>query len=618
MILQKLQLFDDNVHNKELQNLYYRSGTGTTNNSNSRIAFDKNGELIFNTYYNSFSFNKWSKYTKIKDLHIALKLKGIFEITVIKLWLVNGEAVEERCNVSLVKSYNSIMPRKVKIDIPFAESFNGSYGFIIRSLESGGELYSGYYGSDISETELNEIDLALGICHYKREEFVVNNLCRLIENVYNDESSFLRNHLHIFVADNSRSLKKKINELNGSEGYERSSQIIGNEKITILENKNIGGAGGFSRTMLEAQTQNRFTHMILMDDDVVFTHYALERLYSFLRVFKSELLDRTIIGGAMLRLDEPYIQYGNGETWSVNGMIFNKTNYNLYVVRDILRNEQEEDINQLPWWFFCYPLNEKTIGSYSLPLFFQYDDIDFNQRYRDFNKVTLNGVSLLHENFEKKYSLTKEYYAIRNRLIICSVHGDQDFTKQFIKGLLTDIIKMNVMTYRYKLADLAIRAVKDYFRGFDWLAKCDCDALNKKLSDSVYTISAADESEIPYLERQYNESLCFAEGSKKRLLRRLLLNGAFIPSKRTAVIPMIHYKVIKAKLFRVKTAVNYNPENKTKFVTVRNNLLAVKTMLSYLLTIVLINCKFDKTVRDYKEKYKYYISKEFWKEYMEL
>ena len=308
MILQKLQLFDDNVHNKELQNLYYRSGTGSTDNSNSRIAFDKNGELIFNTYYNSFSFNKWSKYTKINDLHIALKLKGIFEIAVIKLSLFDGGAVEERSTVSIVKSHNSIIPRRVKIDIPFEKDFNGSYGFIIRSLEHGGELYGGYYGSDIRETELNEINFALGICHYKREEFVVNNLCRLIENVYNDENSFLRDHLHIFVADNSRSLKKTIIDLKGTEGYKYYSQIIGNENITILENKNIGGAGGFSRAMFEAQTRGRFTHMILMDDDVVFTHYALERLYSFLRVFKSELLAHSIIGGAMLRSDQTYIQ----------------------------------------------------------------------------------------------------------------------------------------------------------------------------------------------------------------------------------------------------------------------------------------------------------------------
>lgn len=618
MILQKLQLFDDAVHDSELQNLYYRNGTGKPSICDAKIIFGKNSELIFNTYYNTFSFNKWSKYTKISNLHIILNLKGTFEFSLIRLELINDNSTEEKIYTEIIKSYNRYLPRNVKIEIPFDDSFNGSYGFIIRSLEADGELYSGYYGTDIADSELNYINLALGICHFKREEYVVKNLCHLIENVYQNKKSPLNQHMSIYVSDNSHTIAEKIPELCNAPGYEAASEILNNENIFIIENKNIGGAGGFSRTMYEAQSKQRFTHMVLMDDDVVFTYHALERLYNFLLVIKPEYLTSSVIGGAMLILDTPFIQYGNGETWHVSGMVFNKTNYNLYVVRDILRNEQEEDINQLPWWFYCYPLTERTCGSYALPLFFQYDDIDFNQRFKELNKITLNGVSLLHESFEKKYSLSKEYYAIRNRLIISSIHGGDAFTKQFVKSLLKDIVKMNVMTYRYKLAELALRAVKDYFKGFEWLASCDCVALNKELSQSVYPIVPADKAEIPWLEEQYKCSFYFVEGAKKRLVRRLLLNGAFFPSRRTAVVPMIHYKVIKAKLFRIKTAINYSPETKTKFTTVRNNFKAAKTLISFMFTKAMINRKFNKAVRSYRENYNYYISSEFWKEYLGL
>jgi len=89
--------------------------------------------------------------------------------------------------------------------------------------------------------------------------------------------------------------------------------------------------------MIEAiaeREKHGLTHIVLMDDDVVFTHHALERAYVFLKLLKTEHRD-IMLGGAMLRLDLPFAQFAAGETWAVGEIRFNKVNYNLYELRYI-------------------------------------------------------------------------------------------------------------------------------------------------------------------------------------------------------------------------------------------------------------------------------------------
>ena len=80
------------------------------------------------------------------------------------------------------------------------------------------------------------------------------------------------------------------------------------------ENKNAGGAGGFTRTIIETKKQeeeNGLTHILLMDDDVVMQPESIYRTYKILTLLKEEYKD-AFIGGECL--EQQYVTERIGYT----------------------------------------------------------------------------------------------------------------------------------------------------------------------------------------------------------------------------------------------------------------------------------------------------------------
>ena len=108
--------------------------------------------------------------------------------------------------------------------------------------------------------------------------------------------------MEVFIADNGRTLE--------------SGELLTPE-IHIYPNRNVGGAGGFTRDLIEIMENNNtfhITHVLLMDDDIVIEPEALVKTYTLLTLLKDTYID-TFIGGAMLRLDRQYIQVESGAVW---------------------------------------------------------------------------------------------------------------------------------------------------------------------------------------------------------------------------------------------------------------------------------------------------------------
>ena len=56
------------------------------------------------------------------------------------------------------------------------------------------------------------------------------------------------------------------------------------DKIDIIQNMNAGGAGGFTRGMIEIMNRKEkegYSHVLLMDDDAIIQPDLLVRLYGF-------------------------------------------------------------------------------------------------------------------------------------------------------------------------------------------------------------------------------------------------------------------------------------------------------------------------------------------------
>jgi GT2 family glycosyltransferase len=395
------------------------------------------------------------------------------------------------------------------------------------------------------------------------------------------------------------------------------------DKIKVFPNINSGGSGGFSRGMLEAlgdKERYGLTHVLLMDDDVVFTHYALERAYVFMRLLKKE--NGTImLGGAMMKLDEPFIQYAAGERIGNNFRILSsKGRFNMYALHDILSNEIEESINYAAWWFCCFPLEESLRGNLALPLFMQGDDIEFGLRNARMKKVMLNGVCLWHESFEKKWMIQKDYYVIRNESILLSIH-DKSFTKRNIKQFILIPIIRNILIYDYKSAALMLRAVEDYLKGFEWLTRMDPQELNNEIMNAGYKPEPLENLPMSFNYQEYRESLIYKETKARQFFRKILLNGLFLKANRDICAPANNPmlgKPLKSNFYRARRVLNYDESTQKGFITEKSLKETFGIMLRMLRVFHALDKRFDKTVVSYREQYKRYITEDFWRKFLKL
>lgn len=552
-------------------------------------------DIRFDTYFNTFSIKKWRKYTNINNVKLEIEIKGRARVALTSLE-IHGFDVDE----TIV--YSEIVTAAEKTKYCFAYptcTTADALCFRIRPLEEGVCIYNGAYVSDVAEDALNEVNLSLAICTYRREDYVTGNMAMLQKEVFDNKESMLHGHIHVYISDNGNTL---------------DPEQFTDPHIHLFENKNSGGSGGFSRGAIEAINDNSHptSHVILMDDDINFDQYALERTYMFLRLLKSEYAV-SLLGGAMFRTDRRAIQHAAGETHDLNGITFNKAGYNMYNIVDIMRNEVEERINYLGWWYCSIPVDLFKQCKYSLPLFVQYDDIEFSLRNKDVPKITLNGICCWHIPFDKKWSGFKNYYTIRNKAIVNSMYFD-GFTKKYFKRELKRECVRRTLQYSYNEANLALLAAEDFLKGMPWLIQQDPKELNTKVISLSDKLLPVDQLSIVFDPRKLKRNGDVHWERKRTFLRRLSLNGWLLPATRTKIIevdnpPLQH-------LFLAKKVLKYDLNTDKGIVVEKSYKEAIAIMVRLIKVCFLLDRKFDAVVAEYKNMHDEVITEEFWKKFL--
>ena len=107
----------------------------------------------------------------------------------------------------------------------------------------------------------------------------------------------------------------------------------------------------------------------------------------------------------------------------------------------------------------------KKIGL-ALPLFFQYDDIDYGFRAAKagYPTDTIPGAAVWHADFYwKDIENAAQYFGLRNSLIAATMHGD--VTAKDMVNVASRRILSNLVSMRYGLAWTQMEAVRDLLRG---------------------------------------------------------------------------------------------------------------------------------------------------------
>lgn len=450
----------------EEQELYFRAKVGGWTKEG--FLLPKGASVSFDTYFNSFSIEKWNRYTVVSSVFLKLKLSGKWKIFLLNLELKNGEVCERVLAEHVVETQT---PDFFEFSFDEEEK-KGIYTFRAEVLSEEACIYKGGYCSDLSNVKQRNVKIGICICTYKREEYIEKNLRILEDELLSDKDSVVFEHLEIFVVDNGRSLDQKALQTN---------------LIHLYPNRNLGGAGGFTRGLIEIYKNNsvfHITHVLFMDDDVVIEPEAIVRTYMILSLIKNEYKD-AFIGGAMLNLDQPYMQTESGAVWNGGKIKQLKSNMDMRQRECCLFNECEEKADYHAWWFCCFPITVVNSDNLPLPIFIRMDDIEYGLRNMR-QMITMNGICVWHESFENKYAPYLEYYIARNQLITNAFHCKWYGAGHLIKKMLGKCVQ-EIKLKDYKRVDLYLQGILDFLKGPEWLAAQDGVKLHNTIVNMGHT-----------------------------------------------------------------------------------------------------------------------------------
>lgn len=541
------------------------------------------GSIVdFNSYFNAFPSSKWKKYTDVSSVSLILDIQGEVEVT-----LYHNKIMYGTVHSKAIKIHNVSAPDRQFVHFDFQElSELGNFSFTLTAKHEKVILYDGFY-LDNYPANKREVKAAVVFTTYRRENYVKKNLERM--------SLLEKDKVQVYVVDNASTL-----------------DVVSNDMVTVITNGNIGGAGGFSRGMMQIIDDGPsfgYTHCILMDDDVILDPRILTRLCNFLGRVRSEYSD-AFVGGAMLRKDQPYMQVESGALWN-KGKV--ESYGRLYDMRDpymCLKNELYCEPEYNAWWFCVVPIKYIRNNNLPLPIFVFHDDVDFGLRNKT-HIITLNGVCIWHDAFESKLSAMRLYYENRNKLIVNSVHRMNISAKETVRSI-EDRVMTELYMYRYANANAILSGVEDFLKGPEWL----CDLNAEKFNESVVLMNRKLEF-IPNVNYDWYRLCCTIEDCDwlHKLVRIVTSNGLKLKANRFIILPFYASQPVQA--YRASEILYYD-EITGKGYFCKKDMEEIVICRKRLKNVIKqIKKNYDSVVGKFEEAYLYMISREQWERYLE-
>ncbi len=490
---------------------------------------DPGGAARYDTYFNVFACEKWTRYTTCANFRLRLFVSGT---GVARLMARKGALAQAAFD----------LPAGGEVVLPFLP---GSAGAVWPEIAGGARLLGGAYEAD---ADARDVRIAVNVCTYRREEYVRRNIAALRGSILENPDSPLGTRLCVFVSDNA-----------GTLGTQPGARVF--------QNPNAGGAGGFTRGLIEIENAGGFTHVVFMDDDVRMLPESFERLYALLAAMRPEYAGHQV-AGAMLRLDRPCAQHEAGGRW--RGLLSESlaTGLDLSAFADVERDMEPREADYAAWWFACVPMAEIRRVGLPLPLFVRMDDIEYGLRLGK-GILTLPGVCVWHEAFERKHSSKTEYYHARNALIVDALRTPEFGGIRLIRRLFFSTL----MRFRYTHARMLLKGIEDYLRGPDFLMKADPAATNDSLEAvALSPVSPADAADAA-------RSALARDTRLTKAISLLTFGGALVPGRRTARV-YAHINPLRAHLGK-RGAVNVVADTGLGFYAKRDNRAALGLLLRY-------------------------------------
>ena len=602
----------------------YRGDKFRYDKMNSQYCWDKVNFAEFFTYFNAFSLAKWKKYTNVGKVYLQLRCKGSFKIRLYGHFRNGSEIAKE-----MYEEYSFFLKELTEIHIPIPDDTKAErVGFQFDVIAPNKELQdyykengiteypgmcieSGGWYTNVNDEFINNINISIASTTFKKENFIIGNIDVLERELFYSGEPCAE-HYHLKIIDNGRTLEpEKYNS----------------EHIRIYPNENVGGAGGYTRGMLESldDTDFKATHVLLMDDDVMVMPEAFIRTYSLLALVKPEYKER-FVSGAMLDYDRMNFQHEDvGYVHKENGSYGpNKPGREMHLWNSVFENEEDIEFHEnsyAGWWYCCIPVSKIRANKMPVPLFIRGDDVEFSlANHAEF--LTLNGICIWHKGFANKFNANLELYMVhRNSLIIQAMSGictDIDFIER-----IDGFFKSNLCRLAYNNCELLLDSIEEFSKGPDFMLTPQGEVIMKShaaKNEKMQPVSSVWEAPVDFGRvYRYEERKLTDE---EKMLYEETYNGQTLPDfmlkKGTTAVIAYDWFDDPAKQYLAEQILAVNPYDHTVCLRKRDKkrfeelITRYKRVMSY----------YEQNKENIEEKYRKAAatlqSADFWRSYLKM
>lgn len=424
--------------------MYVRIDHGLGHRERGSLRLEPHAHATSNTYFGRFPASYWQRWTAVTEVEIVATVQGQGRMSVVASD-VNGEtrtvAVREVADAG-----------KVSLTAAIDRFVDG--GALWVEWEAGAEQLRVEDMAWTVESPEKLRPVAAVICTYNRADECVATLTAIAE-----DPAFLQSTDAVYVVDQG------TDRVDSRPGFAAVQDALG-QRLVYLTQPNLGGAGGFTRGLFEVTSVPGAEHanVIFMDDDILCEPETIARM----NAFANRTVEPAIVGAQMLYLLHPDQLHVGAETADLAGLSAGIASPKALSADDLSEKQQDVrvDAGYNGWWSCLIPAEIVTAVGYPLPLFFQWDDIEYGFRSRaaGFATVTLPGAGVWHADFGwKDWDDWHRYFNIRNALVTSALHSGFE-GKVIAKGLLVQLGRY-VLSMQYGLAYTLIKAVEDFSRG---------------------------------------------------------------------------------------------------------------------------------------------------------
>ncbi|MDM7488881.1 glycosyltransferase [Rhodococcus sp. CSLK01-03] len=429
----------------------YVTVKGTVDRERTRVRLGRRSRIETDTYFGRFPASYWQRWTAVTEVAFVAEVDGDG-----RLELVATDARGRRRIVATTAVSSNGTPTTVTVSTPVDRFVDGGALFARISTGSGELTVANARWTVPAPKTLRPA--AVVICTFNRADDCAATLAAMA-----DDPIALADVQSVYVIDQGN------DRVETREEFRRVASELG-DKLVYITQPNLGGAGGFTRGLYEVtgSARNPGANIVFMDDDVLCEPEAVVRL----NMFANCTVEPAIVGAQMLYLLHPDRVHVGAEVADLQRLQAGLEVKNALADKSTLKKQQDirVDAGYNGWWSCLIPSEVVDKVGYPLPLFFQWDDIEYGYRSRanGVATVTLPGAAVWHADFAwKDWDEWHRYFNLRNAMITAALHTELD-GKALAKQLRTDLFRY-LVSMQYGMAFTLLKAVEDFLRGPEFL-----------------------------------------------------------------------------------------------------------------------------------------------------